>query len=214
MRKGKSDTAYQRVKQNIIDGTYPPLSDISEEALQQELGVSRTPVHEALQRLSDEGFVHIYPRKGTIVTDVTLDTIYWVYEARELNEPHLTRQACGRLPGEWLRQMQREYQFRQNNAIRPMTDEERARFIQLDFELHRTITAACRNEFLRGLMQRVGDHSHRLRIRTSRLNREYDCSIQEHLAILEALLRGDGDGAEEAARRHIRAAKAKAFEYY
>ena len=67
MTRAKSQTAYELIKQKIFDGVYPPLSDISEEILQQELGIGRTPIHEALQRLGDEGFVNIYPRKGTIV---------------------------------------------------------------------------------------------------------------------------------------------------
>ena len=53
MTRAKSQTAYELIKQKIFDGVYPPLSDISEEILQQELGISRTPIHEALQRLGD-----------------------------------------------------------------------------------------------------------------------------------------------------------------
>ena len=214
MTRAKSQTAYELIKQKIFDGVYPPLSDISEEILQQELGISRTPIHEALQRLGDEGFVNIYPRKGTIVTEMTLDTIYWIYEARELNEPYITRHACGRLPVQWLKRMQKEYQSRKDNNDKILTMEERKHFIQLDFELHNAIVGTCRNAFIRDMMLRVGDHSHRLRIRTSTLNREYDCSIQEHLDIIDALLRDDLDAAEAAAYQQIRAAKAKAFEYY
>ena len=149
MTRAKSQTAYELIKQKIFDGVYPPLSDISEEILQQEMGISRTPIHEALQRLSDEGFVNIYPRKGTIVSEMTLDTIYWIYEARELNEPYITRHACGRLSVPWLKRMLKEYQARRDNDDKILTLGERKHFIQLDFELHNTIIATCRNDFIR-----------------------------------------------------------------
>lgn len=66
----KSDIAYEIIKEKIIKGELQPLSDISEEALQQELNISRTPIREAIQKLSKEGFVYIYARKGTLVSPV------------------------------------------------------------------------------------------------------------------------------------------------
>ena len=71
--ENKSDYAYQELKNRIISGQMPPLSDVSEEQLQKELGVSRTPIREAIQKLEKEHFVMIYPRRGTLVSDITLD---------------------------------------------------------------------------------------------------------------------------------------------
>ena len=84
---GKTDYAYEYIKGKIISGEYPPLSDISEDTLQKELEVSRTPVREAILRLEKEDLVHVYPRKGTIVSAITLDLIEDVYGVRELIEP-------------------------------------------------------------------------------------------------------------------------------
>ena len=75
MQIAKSQSAYEYIKEMILTGELSPRIDISEKQLQQELGISRTPVHEALKRLQDEGFVETYARKGTFVADVTIETV-------------------------------------------------------------------------------------------------------------------------------------------
>jgi Transcriptional regulators len=214
MTAGKSKQAYEIIKNKIFEGIYPPQSDISEDVLQQELGISRTPIHEALQKLNEEGFVNIYPRKGTIVTDLSLDKIYWIYEARELNEPFITRHSYDRISAKWLMRMKEEFQKFPTSPLASTDHNTRQHFIELDYELHNMIVSTCRNDFLREMMSNVNDHSQRLRIRVSRLNREYECSVNEHLDIINALLDRSPDDAEQAAIAHIRAAKAKAFDYY
>ena len=77
---GKTDSAYDYIKEKIISGEYPPMSDLSEDKLQKELNISRTPVREAILRLEKEDFVYVYPRKGTIITDVTQDLIDDIYQ--------------------------------------------------------------------------------------------------------------------------------------
>lgn len=93
--RDKAQIAYNIIKDKILKGELPPLSDISEESLQDELDISRTPVREAIQKLKKEGFVYIYSRKGTIVSDITVDLTKSIYEVRALNEPYAARCACG-----------------------------------------------------------------------------------------------------------------------
>ena len=66
MGLGKTDIAYEYLKNKIVTWEIPPMSDISEEQLQKELDISRTPIREAILRLEKDGFVYLYPRKGTI----------------------------------------------------------------------------------------------------------------------------------------------------
>ena len=98
MLVAKSQSAYAYIKEMILTGDLPPRTDISEKQLQQKLGVSRTPVHEALKRLQDEGFVETYARKGTFVTDVTMETVRDLYETRLLIEPFMTKNAVNIIP--------------------------------------------------------------------------------------------------------------------
>ena len=90
--QSKAEEAYEIIKRKIIILEMRPTSDISEEALIQELNISRTPIREAIQRLAKDRFVIIYPRKGTIVSDISIDLINCVYEVRLLNEPYMARQ--------------------------------------------------------------------------------------------------------------------------
>lgn len=213
MPQGKKKIAYEYIKGKIISGEYPPLSDISEDTLQDELGISRTPVREAIQRLGEEGFIAIFPRKGTIVTDFSLDMVFWLYEVRELNEPYIFRQACGRLNKKWIDKMLHEFMaFSDENTINDRAL--RHKYISLDNELHCKVIETCRNVFLRDMMRRVNDHSHRLRVKTSTANQEYTHSIREHLAILQAFQEGDPQKVEDTCRAHILAAKSVAFKYY
>lgn len=213
MEIGKRQEAYLYIKRKIIEGGLQPLSDVSEEELQAELNISRTPIRQALQQLSEEGFVHIYPRKGTIVADIPLDMVHWLYEIRELNEPYITERACGNLSEEWLSDIKQRFMaFKENKGFQD--SKVRRYYIELDKELHTVILQTCRNRFLRNAMENVYDHSHWLRVRISMANKEYDGSIEEHLQIIEALLAQDAEKAREAALHHIELSKKMTFKYY
>ena len=86
--QSKAEEAYQKIKHKIIMLEMRPTSDVSEEELIQELGISRTPIREAIQRLAKDRFVIIYPRKGTIVADISMDLINCISEVRLLNESY------------------------------------------------------------------------------------------------------------------------------
>ena len=110
MQIAKSQSAYEYIKEIILTGELSPRIDISEKQLQQELGISRTPVHEALKRLQDEGFVETYARKGTFVADVTIETVQDIYETRLLIEPFMTKNAVGLVPKDWMEDLRRRLQ--------------------------------------------------------------------------------------------------------
>lgn len=208
--RDKAQIAYNIIKDKILKGELPPLSDISEESLQEELDISRTPVREAIQKLKKEGFVYIYSRKGTIVSDITVDLTKSIYEVRTLNEPYTARCACGKIPKDRLLRMRDAWTAPPENLT---AEEERDYFINLDRDLHNMILEYTDNVFLKDMLQIVNDHSHRIRIRTSKRNKEYDCSIKEHIEIIEAFLEEDADKVEERVRYHIENAIQEAYKY-
>ena len=193
----KGQVAYEAIKKKIISGELAPLADISEKKLQEELGTSRTPIHEAIARLRKENFVLTFPRKGTIVADLTLDTVRAVYEMRLLNEPHLTRKNMERIPREWLE----DILFRLEHWPEELElAEKNAYFQELDSELHSTIISYVDNVFLRNGLQNVYDHDQRIRIKrrkTPARLEQINVSRQEHVAIVRALLSGDGELVEK-----------------
>ena len=212
MRYGKKEQAYEIIKRRILEGELPAASDLSEEELIKNLEISRTPIREAIQKLSEEGFVNIYPRKGTIVSDITLDTIRWIYECRQLNEPHITKMACGRLSLEWMIKMQQAFQklLEKNGKDEVGVIQ---RYIELDRELHECILDTCTNLLLKNFMKNVYAHSHRLRVKTGRMNMEYKLAVREHLDILDALIEGNPEKAEESALTHVLEAARTAYKY-
>lgn len=205
--QSKAEEAYEIIKRKIIMLEMRPTSDISEEALIQELNISRTPIREAIQRLAKDRFVIIYPRKGTIVSDVSLDLINCVYEVRLLNEPYMARQTVGQTTDEWIWKMKSEFQ-----SFRPESYDV-MKYIDLDYKLHNELTSYSNNMFLNSLFAVVNDHNHRIRVMTSTRNRDYSRSIREHLAILEAIEKRDPDAVEQAVRAHILTSKREAYDF-
>ena len=103
--QSKAEEAYQIIKHKIIMLEMRPTSDVSEEELIQELGISRTPIREAIQRLAKDRFVIIYPRKGTIVADISMDLINCISEVRLLYEPYMARETVMQTSDEWIHKM-------------------------------------------------------------------------------------------------------------
>jgi DNA-binding GntR family transcriptional regulator len=200
MSNAKINIAYRTIKEKIIEGVLPPLSDISEDKLVKELEISRTPVREAIQRLYNEGFVYIYPRKGTIVTEVTQDLIQELYSMRELNELFIAKQACTLIPDDWLLEKKRAFQSPPKNLHR---EELRRYFIFHDMDLHSNLLKYCNNRFLQNIMGIVYDHMQRIRLKVSN-PADNDKSIEEHIAILDAFLAHDSKKIEKAVTEHIK----------
>ena len=210
--RGKTEHAYEVIKQQICEGVLPQLEDIVEEELQKELGISRTPIREAIQRLQKEGFVYIYPRKGMIVSEVTRDLVYEVYQVREMNEPYIVREASHSVPEEWLQQKRQELATPPNNLS---GDKLRRYYINLDRELHSVLLRYCGNRFLQNIMSIVYDHNHRIRIKTSDpQNHVHDKSVAEHIAIIDAVLKRDEFRIAQATTEHIQNSMRLSLEYY
>ena len=193
----KSLSAYNYIKERILVGDFPPKADISEKRLQEELGISRTPIHEALKRLEDERFVETYSRKGTFVTDVTMEVVRDLYETRLLIEPSITRDAVGLLPREWMEDLRRrlmeERPFQERKDIHAV--------MALDTELHTTVASYCTNAFLRDSLRLVYEHDRRIRLKTERNPAQVRFSQREHVTMLEAMLAGERT--EQLARSHV-----------
>lgn len=200
----KTDIAYGYIKKKIVSGEYPPLSDLSEDKLQEDLNVSRTPVREALQRLEKEDFVYVYPRKGTIVTDVTKDLIEDVYEVRELIEPSMVLSSIKQVDRDWLLSMREKFL----NAPAGLEAEElRQYYVDLDTELHTKLTDNCPNRYMRRMLRTVQDQNLRLRIKCSDPLREGDHTVDEHVEIIDCILNDDRERLVEVLHFHLEESK-------
>lgn len=191
---------YERLRDAIAGGALPPGSQLVEARIAEELGVSKTPVREALIRLQRDGLVQIEPYRGARVLEPSEDDIREVLELRSLLECHIARDLAIRRPSEVVDAL--ETCVTESKAALGAGDGQ-ALFDSLT-EFSDLMAEACGNDRmvklladLRNVLLLIGTTSLRAPGREAR-------SIAEHEAILAAIRRGDGDAAAEATVAHIR----------
>lgn len=207
MVSSKTTEAYKLIKEKIISGEFAPNTDISEEALQKLLEVSRTPVREALQILQKEGFVDVYPRKGIIVTEITVGLLNEIFDARFLMEPYIAQKACGNLPEKSLHSL-RERFLNPPEGLGILEQEEY--YSKLDTEFHASQLPYCPNRFIRDTMRVVADHEKRIR-RLAFNPQDNDYCITEHVEMIDQFLEGNSEALAVSVAAHVEHAKRNVF---
>ena len=195
----QSDTAYRIIKEKIVTLQLPPASLLNETDLMNELDLGRTPIREALQRLAMENLVVIWPRRGTIVTDLNMSDLQKIFELRLELEPLMVRLAAERALPEEIAQM--EQLFANVDAI--LNESDHHQLIRLDIEVHRLLAQAAHNEFLAEVLERLYTHVLRLWYVSLHKISHLPEAIQEHQEIINAVKTGDGDRAAEIMRTHV-----------
>ena len=194
-----SDRAYYAIRELIVTLELAPGSIVSERDLQERLGVGRTPVREALQRLEGERLIEVYPRRGIFVSNVNVLDLAVLSEVRTVLEGFAARLAAERSTAG-----DREA----TSALIADLDElsaaaDERRLIHLDQRIHRHVYRCTHNPFLEATLD--GYYVLTLRIwflALDRVSRLGD-AVQEHRELLEAIRDGDPDRAENAMRRHV-----------
>jgi len=197
--------AYTEIKQKIVNCEYLSDTFLNELSLMKELGVSRTPIREAMSRLEHENLVRIVPKKGVLVSGFSLGDVREVYQVRELLEPYIIRFWGSRVD----RQALRTYRDNLNLPGDDLPDWKR---FLLDNELHKLIYDCCQNKYFVQLLDKVYDQNQRIRILSGRLHRRLEDTRFEHLTILERLLADDSEGAAQAMSVHLANSKQAAFD--
>jgi DNA-binding GntR family transcriptional regulator len=193
-----SQTAYQAIKHKIISLELPPGSVLDETALRKELGLGRTPIREALQRLSLEKLVVIVPRRGTFVTQIGLTDLQRLSEARLVLETHAARLACRRgTTAHWQQMEEILDQLDSDAAI------ESDAMIAADEACHHIMYEAADNEFLRDTLVALYALSLRLWYYAISQIGGMREAVLEHRRILDALRAGDEERAACLIEEHI-----------
>lgn len=194
-----SQKAYQEIKHKIVSLELPPGAVIDEGALREELGLGRTPIREALKRLSLEKLVIIVPRRGMFVTDIGITDLKRLFEVRVAMESLAARLAAERgRPYHWQR-METAL-----NRLPDATVADNETLIAIDEACHYIMYEAADNEFLEDTLTTMYALSLRLwYFSLSKIGKMHS-TILEHRQILEALRDGDGVLAAELLEDHIR----------
>ncbi|MEV4196562.1 GntR family transcriptional regulator, partial [Streptomyces toxytricini] len=194
-----ADRVYRHVKEHVLDRRYEGGTLLTEGGLAAAVGVSRTPVREALLRLQAEGLLRLYPKKGALVLPVSAQEIADVVETRLLVEEFTVRRTVPAPPAllDRLEALLREQR-------RHAAAGDAAAFSAADRAFHAEIVRGSGNAILCGLYDQLRDRQ--LRMGTALLHDRPDRverSLAEHAGILAALRAGDADAAATAVRAHV-----------
>ena len=199
-RKLTADDAYRALHERILTGTLKPGMKLREAEIAESLGLSRTPVREALRRLESDGLIAHEAHKGAVVRQLDYQAISELYQIREVLE--------GTAAGLAARQIS-EVEL---GALEDMLDvqhaarHDAAEASRLNRIFHRTLCHCAHNRYLIEMLDGLDLSMMLLGRSTLGLDERKDAAIEEHRAILAAIAERDAAAAEEAARAHIRAA--------
>ncbi len=195
------EAAYERLKELIVGGRLQPGEHLSEPALAGSLGVSRTPVREALQRLAQEGLVEVQPGRGARVRTLTPAEVAEVYEVRALIEGEAARRAAGRCDEAGLARLEEALA-----ELEGASPSDYAAQIAADARFHSLLVAAAGNGVLERLFHDL-DSALALTRQYSRDLNQTPETRQQHHAITAAIRRRDPEAARAAAILHVLAFK-------
>lgn len=193
------DMVFDVLMNAIMRGQLSPGERLLEVQLAEEMGVSRTPVREAIRRLELEGFVVMLPRKGAYVAGLSIDDVENVYEIRTALETLAVRLAAQRMVDEDYRQLDELVERMQATWQEGDVDN----WVKLDASFHELLYKFSRNDRLVQLMSNVMEQISRYRILSLANVEVRHNSLAEHQEVISALRQRDSVEAEAAAARHI-----------
>lgn len=193
--------AYEYIKKKIIDCELMPGDIIDQNSFIEILGISKTPIREAINTLETEGLVTILPRRGVLVSSISLDDVQHIYEARELLEPLVAEMAAKHADKEKLESYKARFQTKQSES--GMT--------QMDVSFHQFVANATRNPYLIKVMDTLTVQNTRITVLGAKLPERLEQSNKEHIRIIDAMLARDGAAAKQAMIDHIASARAVAM---
>ena len=195
---------FTKIRDDILNGVYKEHEELKEARIGKELGVSRTPVREALRQLELEGLVQIIPNRGAFVTGISAKDVRDIYMIRSRLEGLCARWACEHITREQLEAMEENVYLAEFHAGKGHMEQ----MAELDNQLHHTLYRACDSKMLEHLLNDY--HEYLLRVRKKALSSidRGTASNKEHRSIMEAIRAGNADLAERLASEHMKNAYA------
>ncbi|MFF8814146.1 GntR family transcriptional regulator [Streptomyces pactum] len=194
-----AERVYAHVKQAVLDRRYEGGTLLTEGGLADAVGVSRTPVREALLRLEAEGLLKLYPKKGALVLPVSAQEIADVVETRLLVEEHAVRRAVP-APEPLVTRLEELLEEQRRHAATG----DLAALAVSDRCFHAEIVRNAGNAILARLYDQLRDRQLRMGVAVMHAQPDRVAkNIAEHTEILDALRAGDADGAASVVRRHV-----------
>jgi DNA-binding GntR family transcriptional regulator len=193
------DVVFNTLRQAILTGEFMPGERLMEVSLANRLGVSRTPVREAIRKLELEGLVVMIPRKGAEVARITVSDLKDVLEVRCHLEEFAATIACERITEE----EKQELKVALKNFENAIAGKDLKMIAQKDVEFHDVIFRATKNKRLLQIINNLREQIYRYRIEYIKDFDYHEVLVKEHRQIMKAILDGDKASAEKIMRTHI-----------
>lgn len=198
--------AYNIIKEKIVRCEYTPGMMLSEERLQEDVHASRTPIRDALSRLEQDGLIQIMPKKGIMVSMLSIGEINKIFEVRMLFEPYVLRNYGYLLDDEQLMSFYTRFEAMIVNG-------DSNHFYEIDDEFHMALMGVLPNHYLFTTYDRIHNQNLRFRVLTGRESiRRLEATHNEHLAIVRACLKKEWDEAALAMEHHLLLSKNATFD--
>lgn len=195
------ESAYEALKSAIRDNVLPPGYQGSEQEIATQLGMSRTPVHEAVIRLQEEGLVRVLPRRGVQVCAISPDDMREIYEVIIALEC-ASAELIAAMPPERRAPIAEELAAVNAAMEAALAGDRLVDWAEADGRFHQLLVERSGNRRLARMFDTIMDQSHRARMLTLRLRPKPALSVRDHAAILRAIRKGDAAAAREQTKAH------------
>lgn len=203
------DIVFRNIRTAILKGDFQPGERLMENQLAERLGVSRTPVREAIRKLELEGLVVMVPRKGAEVASITEKDIRDVLEVRATLEGLAAKLACESMTKEDIKKLE----FANRQFVKAVQDQDMEEVVKRDIAFHDVIFEAAGNEKLAQLINQLREQIYRYRMEYIYHIADHNQLVSEHIQIVEALKNKKSELATELAIAHVQTQKKSVIEY-
>ncbi len=193
------DVVFKTLRQAILTGELKPGERLMEIHLANRLGVSRTPIREAIRKLELEGLVIMIPRRGAIVAEITEKSLKDVLEVRRTLDALSVELACDRICEEELDELKGAC----NTFESATATKDPKKIAQADVAFHDIIVKSARNERLTQLIHNLSEQMYRYRFEYIKDESTHEQLIAEHRILLDCICRKDKETAAKTAKLHI-----------
>jgi DNA-binding GntR family transcriptional regulator len=200
------EEAYAALKQAIRDNVFAPGYQGSEQEIAVRLGMSRTPVHEAIIRLQEDGLVRVLSKRGVLVCPLAPEDVREIYDVIIAIES-MAAELLAALPEPERQSVADELEAATAHMEAALQGGDLFAWAAADDAFHRILVARCGNSRLRRIAQTVTDQAHRARMLTLKLRSKPEGSAASHRRIIAAIRNGTCDEAHRCAREHRVAAR-------
>lgn len=193
---------FRQLRENILSGIYKENDELREISIGEEMGVSRTPVREALRQLELEGLVKIVPNKGAYVTGISQKDVYDIYKIRSLLEGLCAAWATKNITEEQIDELE-EILFLSEYHLNKSGKGKAEQVSELDGKFHKVLYKASNSRIMDHVLSDFHKYVQMARTLSVGEKDRAEKSIAEHREILQAIKDKDAALAEELANRHI-----------